>query len=760
MSDAQATFTATLDDSGIRSAAKSSVSALEKLGMQIQKRSKDLGALKAAQSRLVQSSGVQEYLKRQKVIEKNEAHEKQASARAVKAAEKRSAAEKLATAQQINAQSSTGVDPAEMAKLEEAAKALGVSAEDAGKLAQEAMKAEEALAAVKAELEGLQAAQAALSKNDASVSQFRDQGKVIKSTEAELADLQSQYSAAGGSATDLASEIKEPTEKVKSLAEQAKAAGGPLGGLASKIEGVASAAKSAGPLALVAVLIAIAVAAVTAGVALAKFAAASANAARNSARMRLNAAMGSDVGAKDISSTMAALRANTAASKEEAQALAVELYRLGDRGAKLEETALTIERFGQAGEETKGQIKGLYEELRKPIGAVGIAGGVAKSMVVTKDMLPRDVFLDLASKLGKDGNKALLQGFTANKDQIRDALGRIGEQKFAGSALEQMRSLDKLSERLHENLESLFSGLKTGILLGALQKLVGLLDESSESGKAIRDALGAIAQPISDAIEAALPYLEVFIEGMIYMALVVVLMGLKIKNALSGLIPESLTKNIDWLEVAFWAGAIVMAVFSAAAIALALTLLALSLPFWTVIGLIVLLVVAIVMAIDYIVGLVDGIATAFDDIDFAGIGKYITDGIATGLADGAKAIFDAMTKLGEGAYAAFKAAIKSKSPSVLFRMAGRTIPQGVGLGVEDESDRVSDAVAAMTDPSDMVAPRGGKRDNGGGGPRTYHITINVASSDELLDESFGRRFMRMLDGAAIEGGLSPEPETA
>lgn len=400
MSDAQATFTATLDSSGIQAGARSGLSAMERLGQSIQKRSKDLAALKGAQARLVQSAGVQEYLKRQKAIEKNEAFAAKMEKRLA------GAQANLDTAKQAR------VSPEDMQTLQDAAAAA-------------ALKVSE----VKEELKELQDAQENLVKTSDVVKQFRDQDKVIKTTESELADLQSQYSAAGGSATDLASEIKEPTQGIGKLLEQAKAAGGPLGSLASSIEGVATMAKSAGPLALVAVLIAIAAAAIKAAYALGQFVLVSANAARIAARTRLNSAFGSVEGAKDISSTMAALRDKTAASKEEAQALAGELYRLGDRGTQLEKTALTIERFGQAGEETKGAIKGLYEELRKPIGAVGIAGGVAKSMVVTKDMLPRDVFLALAQQLGKDGNKALLQGFTANKDDIRNALEQIGETK-------------------------------------------------------------------------------------------------------------------------------------------------------------------------------------------------------------------------------------------------------------------------------------------------------------------------------------------
>lgn len=756
MADAQASFAITLDSSGLQAGAKSGLSAMERLGQRIQRLTKDLAAQKAAQQRLAQSAGVQEYLKREKAIERNQRFAEKAQKKAAELAAKKEAAENLAIAKQAN------VEPEELKKIEAAAAALGVTADDVGRLSEEAEKAAAKVAEVNEELADLKAKQEQLVADDKSVAAYRDQAKAIKANEAELADLQTQYSAAGGSATDLASEIKEPTQEVGSLMDKAKAAGGPIGELAGKFENLGAMAKAAGPLAMVAVLLAIAAAAIKATYALVKFIAISADAARSAARMRLSAAFGSEAGAKDITAAMAALRDNTAVSKEEAQALAAELYRLGDRGERLKETALTIERFGQLGDDAKQSVKGLYDELRKPTPAVGIAGGVAKSMRIGPDTLPRDIFLELAMQLGKDGNRALVQGFVADKDQIRAALARIGEQRFAGPALEQMQSLSKLSERLRENIDSLFEKVKIGVLLGALQKLVAILDEGSAAGKAIRDVLGAFGQTLTDAIGSILPYVEVFIKGLIFGGLTVALVALKIKNALGSLIPSSLTKNIDWLKVAFYVAAGIVVALALAFTALATSVLLLTWPFVLLTALVALLVVGLVVALDYVVGWFDEVSAAFEDVDFGSLATTILDGIIAGFRDGAKALYDAVSDVAMGAYDAFKSAIKSKSPSVLFRMAGRTIPEGTALGIEDETPQVESAVGAMAKPSDLTEAGGATGGNGASvaGNRTYHITINVASSDELLDEGFVRRFMRVLDSGAREGGLSPEPETA
>jgi hypothetical protein len=735
MADAQATFVATLDSSGIQSGAKSGLTALQRLGQEIQKRSKDLAALKAAQARLAQSAGVQEYLKRQKAIEASQKKAEQLE-------------RKMASAQEAV----------------EIAKQARVAPEDLAKLAADAEKAKAAYEDVTSEIERLQKAQETLAGNDKAVEAYRDQAKVIKATEAELADLQSQYNEAGGSATDLADEIKEPTAGIQRLLEQAKGAGGPLGALAGTIQTVVQSAKTAGPLALLAVIVAIGVAAVTAAARLAKFALASADAARNSARTRSSAAFGSLGGTKEIEGAMAALRQNTAASKEEAQGLAAELYRLGDRGAQLEQTALTIERFGQLGEDAKGAVKGLYEELRRPVSAVGIAGGVAKSLVITKEMLPRDVFLELASQLGKDGNRALLQGFTAKKDDVRTALARIGEQRFAGPALEQMRSLDKLSERLHENLQILFATLKVGVLLGALQKLVEILDETSASGKAIREVLGAFAQPFADAVEGALPYLEAFLKGLVFGALIVAYAGIKIKNTLGSLIPTSLTKNIDWLSLVAAIAATAVVTLAVAFTALAAVLFVLALPFIVLVALVVLLIAGLVMLADAIVGWFDQASAALEGVDMSKAVEGILTAIVETIEDGAADIYKAFTDLAKGGLDAFKSALGIKSPSLAFRLAGREIPRGAALGVEDEAPALQDSAASMVGPEDMGSGTGTGR------PRSGTITFvvqpgavviqGVQDAEEIADESFLRKLGRALVGAAREGGLSPEPEPA
>lgn len=728
-SEAKATFTATLDTGGMKPGAAQGMSALDALRARVQTTQKSFDAIKGSMDRLKNAVSVQRFQAIPNELKKAEAEARKLEAKL------KPLRENIDIGKQAN------MRPEDMQALIDAAAPLesqlgGVI----GKIKQ-----------LQGEFDGL--------KSDKTVQAYQDQESAAKALESELAELQQQYLEMGGSVNDMGEKFKAPTSGADKLKEALSESGTPIGNIIKQFGALKAAGPAAGFIAIAIAIVAITTAAIRGAYALAKFALAAADVARNNARARNVAAFGSSSGIKDIENVMGALRAKTALSKEEAQGLAIELYRAGERGKQLENTALTIERFGQLGDDAKSAVKGLYDELRKPTPAIG--GGLAKSMVITKDMLPRDVFMDLARELGKDGSRALMQGFTGDKEQIRAALANIGDKRFGDAAMESMRTLDKLGERLKENLQGLFAGLKVGVLLGAMQKLVGLLDESSDSGKAIKKVLETIGQPVADFVESSLPYVEAFFEGLVAGGLMLAIIAVEAKNALSKMIPSSLTKNIDWLQVAFY-GAIFGVVALAAAIGLlGLVLLSIATPFLLVLGAIVAVGVGALMAIDAIVGWFDEVDAAFADMNFADAVEAITDGIIMAVEESASDVWEAFKNLAKGGLNAFKSALGIKSPSLAFRMAGREIGRGAALGVDDEADKVSDAVASMTGPGDLSAPTGG---SGKGGNGSVQVNIaagavvihGVKDADEMTGASFIRKVAQALTSMATQGGQSVE----
>ena len=90
------------------------------------------------------------------------------------------------------------------------------------------------------------------------------------------------------------------------------------------------------------------------------------------------------------------------------------------------------------------------------------------------------------------------------------------------------------------------------------------------------------------------------------------------------------------------------------------------------------------------------IFNAFEKVKWGEIGKSIITGIGKGITKNAEAIFGTVRKIASNLLEAGKKALKAGSPSQLFAdEVGRTIPQGIALGIEKESDVAFKAVEEM-----------------------------------------------------------------
>lgn len=84
------------------------------------------------------------------------------------------------------------------------------------------------------------------------------------------------------------------------------------------------------------------------------------------------------------------------------------------------------------------------------------------------------------------------------------------------------------------------------------------------------------------------------------------------------------------------------------------------------------------------------------------VGKSIPEGMALGISENAGLVAEASKSMAEGSVTAAKKAIDSNSPSKRFeRQVGKTIPQGVALGIKKNSYEVTDAVKQMFDDLEL-----------------------------------------------------------
>ena len=103
-------------------------------------------------------------------------------------------------------------------------------------------------------------------------------------------------------------------------------------------------------------------------------------------------------------------------------------------------------------------------------------------------------------------------------------------------------------------------------------------------------------------------------------------------------------------------------------------------------------------AINAVRGLVQKIINAITGTDWWSIGSSIIEGITSGVGSG-DGLFNKLRNIASGALSAAKGALDINSPSKVFRdQVGKSIPEGIAVGVELNADMVDEAVADLANP--------------------------------------------------------------
>lgn len=383
-------------------------------------------------------------------------------------------------------------------------------------------------------------------------------------------------------------------------------------------------------------------------------------------------------------------------------------------------------------------------------GAAGLAG-VTKTIDSLSAQLPstRAELEALAKKLADTGLKGKALDDALRKAAFDDAKKKFGDIKGA------MISLPVQMAKVKENLARLFGDIKIEPFLKALASVLSLFDQSTSSGRALKQMAESMLNPIFSALAALEPLAKGFFKGLIIGALLITIAFLKVKNALKDAFGDM--GGIDLMKVGVYAGvAAIMLLVAAfvivgAAIAAAVSLFVL--PF------------AVIAAAIY--GLVAGFMAAYDaiaGINFGELGSSIVQGIVDGITAGVGWVVDAMKSMASSAIGAFKGALGISSPSKAMRVqGGRPVGQGLVQGVKDTQPQVDAAMDRLVTPPSASAQAAAGAGSvagagGGGGSRTYHITVAAGSPDEMKSEPFWIRVSRLLEDAAESA--SPEPEPA
>jgi hypothetical protein len=330
-------------------------------------------------------------------------------------------------------------------------------------------------------------------------------GSAIDRLVSKKAALKEGLGGAMGSVATAASEIGGPLGEAAgalksfvSIAGQA-AAGGPIGVLVAVL------------VALVAVLAAVTIGAITAAAALTKFAVAAADAAR-SERLFDNAAAGSTARGSELNKVVSEIASNVPIAREQVASFARQLQVLGVNGKRLQDAVTAIAMIESVIPGAGAKVEGLIERFQRLRRAT-----LNKADLEGTGLALADVANQVAKMTGMSvaAAKAALQAGTIATDKVIEAMRKAIEQKFGKTIAAQMMSLTVQFAKLKENIQALFTGLDLEPFLAALKSITDLFSQNTVTGRALKETMTLIFQPIINNLSKFAPLIRSFLIGLV-----------------------------------------------------------------------------------------------------------------------------------------------------------------------------------------------------------------------------------------------------
>lgn len=591
---------------------------------------------------------------------------------------------------------------------------------------QAAKAAVDELAGAQRRLNGLLAGESKVAASAAAASAaLAEEGAALDALKASAASAEAAHEGLAASATQLEGELKQTAAAEKKVADEAAGSGkvnelgeafgklgGPLGSAGQKLFGMAdglkkmtgSAGSGVGAIAgLTVVVVAVAAAMAYAVVKTAAWAVGLADAAR-SAALTTEALSRTSPSLSGIGNIIPSVAAKTGLAADALQDLAKQLsdakVSAADMPAALEAAAIAEAALGK--------------------------GGAA------------DLVKDL-----KEGKKSA------------SALAAEMKSKFGDIVAKKLLSLDAQAATLKGNLSETFGGLNIEGLLGGLSKLIGLLDSSSSSGKALKFLFETIFQPLIDAAVAAIPTIERLFLGAVIGALklyIALKPAIKAIGELTGAADEG-DGSFNWLaagEIVVYAAATAIGIL-VAAVGLAAA------PFYAMYS-------AVKTTWDLIAGIDwsaigSAITGALSGIDLAGLGSSMVVGLVNGLLGGLPGVVSAMLSLGSAAIAALKSKLSIASPSKVFESFGGFTAEGFQKGIEGGTEDAQGAVDSMVGAPGAAGAPGAVAAAGGGKPAAVNLEGVTFNFYGVKDAQQGEGRLRDALRDILEGGFTPVSAT-
>lgn len=371
--------------------------------------------------------------------------------------------------------------------------------------------------------------------------------------------------------------------------------------------------------------------------------------------------------------------------------------------------------------------------------------------------------------------------------------------QIGGTARRMFLDANVQSEKLRESLSHLTDSINVEKLNVARADFYALFSESTESGRALKQLLTTLVQPMVDAVTRALPTIKHFVQDLIIGALRIEIAWLKLRLAwrklfdkgdvvplintigdglatflrtwVTRVLPAAgkLVLQLTWFMVKAML-AVPVIVLAAAGVAIASVITGL----WKAVSgplrdgtraLFQWLGRLLVAALQGIGNIIVGGLRIFAE-GGAKLAKALWSGLVDGITGGAKAAAKAVTSIAGDLVTAFKQAIDAHSPSRVFMRLGLTIPAGVQAGIEQGTPganaAASSLITAPTIPTASVRSAPVAAPRGGGSITINELKVVTKDTGDVrqLAQDVKAELERILEQVAIGMGAATPGEAA
>lgn len=371
--------------------------------------------------------------------------------------------------------------------------------------------------------------------------------------------------------------------------------------------------------------------------------------------------------------------------------------------------ALTAEAFDALNPEVAA-VRGEFAGITRDTGVSSarlqdLAASLADAKVSAEEMPAALRAAALAeAALGQGGASKFISQIKAGELAVSD-FATSTQQKLGGIVANQMMGLGSQADTLKRNMSGLFGGLNIETALTGISKLVGLFDQTTAAGSAVKFLFEKFFQPLIDSVNTAATAIEAFALGVL---IGLVSMYIKLKPVIKAVseffgfddpTTEETFKKITAagefiapILVGLGAAFLVLVGLLAGATAL------IALPFVTA-GAIIYAAVSAIIAV--VQTLTSAFTAAFEfvaGINWGELGTQIMQGLAAGITNAVTAVVQAVTGAVTATIGAAKSLLGISSPSKVFAQIGVFTGEGFAGGIEAETEHAQDALATMVEP--------------------------------------------------------------